>query len=145
MTKEAASKETTIVLAGLLSQAELLSLVLLLEFPWVPEGEGEELDTEDGDKDETEDERDEWMEGLGLGEGVSSTIEELEPRVVEGGLPGTEVGWAGGFEMVDGLGSTVPELEDPLVMVNAGEILPEFPITKFNMTLATEGEGAIYG
>ena len=37
--------------------------------------------------------------------------------------------------MVDEGGSAASELEDPLVMVKVGEMLPELPITKFNITL----------
>ena len=43
------------MLAGLLTQAELLSLVLPLELCWEPEGEGEGPDLRDEDEDETED------------------------------------------------------------------------------------------
>lgn len=115
------------MLAGLLPQAELPLLAPSPEPPRPPEGEGEELGTEDKDKDKTDDE---WTEDDGLGEvlGVSYTIEELEPKVVEGGVPGTE--------MVDEGLPTVPELEDPPVdppvMVKFGEMLPELPITKLN-------------
>jgi len=34
--------------------------------------------------------------------------------------------------MEDGGRSTISELDDPPVMVKVGEMLPEFPITKFN-------------
>ena len=116
----------------LFTQAELLSLALPLELPWEPEGEGEELDFEDVD-DETEDV---GMEGVGVGEGASCVIEEVESGVFEGGLPGTEVPWTSGLETLDGPELTESEVEDPPVMVKGGEMLPELPITKFNMTLA---------
>ena len=118
---------------GLLPQAELLSLVFPLELSWVPEGEGEELDPEDGDKGETEDG---VMEGDGVGEASSDSTEELEPGVFEGGLPGTEVGPGVCFEMLDEPGSSLPEVEDPPVMVKGGEMLPELPITEFNLRSA---------
>lgn len=47
---------------------------------------------------------------------------------------GTEVGLVGGVEMEDERGSTALGFDDPPVMVNGGEMLPELPITKFNMT-----------
>jgi len=110
VTKEATSSEAVILLVGLLPRAELALPALPPELLWVPE-----LSTEDKDKDETEDE---WT------------------GVVEGGVPGTEVGWAGGLEVVDGGRSTVPELDDPPVdppvMVKVGEALPESPITKLD-------------
>lgn len=65
--------------------------------------------------------------GLEEGEGASYMTEESEPRVVEDGVPATEVGWTGGFE-VEGILS-VPELDDPPAMVKDGEILSELPIT----------------
>jgi len=71
------------------------------------------------------------MEGDELGDpGTAlSTIEELEPGVVGGVSPGTEVeGWAAGLEVVDGLGATVVGVEESLVMVKAGEVLSELPI-----------------
>lgn len=123
MTKEATNRETTIVLAGLLTQAELLSLVFPLEFTWEPEGEGEEVDLEDDDGTE-----DGGMEGVGVREGTSCGV-EVEPGVFVGGLPGTEVGWTSGFETLDGPGLTGSEVEDPPVMVKGGEMLPELPIT----------------
>jgi len=64
VTKEATSTETTIVLVGLIPQAELLSLPFLLESCWEPEGEGEELGLEDAGKGETEGG---GVEGVGLG------------------------------------------------------------------------------
>lgn len=126
------------MLAGVFTQAELLLLVFPLELCEVPEGEGEELNT--GDRDEMDDgwRDDEWREDDGLGERgpLSYTTEELEVRVVEGRLPGTEVDWASGSGMGDEGRSTVLELEDPpLVMVKVGEVLPELPITKLNITL----------
>ena len=84
--KQAANKEMTIVLAGLLVQPEPLSALVLLplEFPNVPEGEGEELGPEDGDECEPGD-GDECGPGDGategddeLGEGASSTFEGPE-------------------------------------------------------------------
>jgi len=131
VTKEAASRET-IALAGLLTQAELPLLVVPLEFPGVPVDEGEELDTEDERNDDETEEGGMEDDGLGEGEGTSYMTEELELGVIEGGVPGTGVGWAGGFEMEDGGRSTISELDDPLVMVKVGEILPEFPITKLH-------------
>jgi len=82
------------------------------------------------------------MEGVGVGEGASWTIEEV-PGVLEGGLPGTEVPGISGFETLDGPGLTESEVEDPPpVMVKGGEMLPELPITKFNMTLVGS-QGAV--
>ena len=77
-------------------------------------------------------------DALGVGEETSFTVNEPEPGVVEGGVPGTEVGWtwAGGVEVEGEGGLTVPELDPPLVMVKVGEMFPELPITKFNITLA---------
>ena len=100
MTKEAANREMTIVLAGLLTQAELPLLVFPLEFSAVTEGEGEELDTEDGDDGETGEER---VEEDGLREeGTSCMIKTLGPGVFEGGVSsGTEVGLVGGVETED--------------------------------------------
>ena len=120
------------MLAGLLPQAELLSLAFPLELPWVPEGEGEELDLEDEDGGAG----DRGVEGVGVGEGALCVIEEVESGVFEGGVPGTEVPWTSGLETLDGPRLTESEDEDPPVMVKAGEMLPELPITKFNMTLA---------
>lgn len=141
VTKEATSKETTIVLAGLLTQAELLSLALPLEFTWVPEGGGEELDLEDED-----DGPEGWgIEGVGVGEEPSCGV-EVEPGVFEGGLPGTEVGWTSGFETLEEPGLAGSDVEDPPVIVKTGEMLPELPITielKFNMTLG-DCEGAVW-
>ena len=79
------------------------------------------------------------MEGVGVGLGASCPIEEPEPGVVEGRLPGTEEGLTTGVETLDGPGLTESEFEDPPVMVKVGEMLPELPITKFNTALADEG------
>lgn len=118
---------------GLLTQAELL----LLEFSVVPEGEGEGLDLEDVDKDEIEDGE---VVGVELGEATLFSIGEPEAGVVVGvgWVTGTDVGWAGGVEVVDG-GLTVLELgvPPPLVMVKVGEMLSELPITKPQVTLAS--------
>ena len=97
------------------------------------EGEGDELDLEDWDEDET------WGEGVegvnvGLVVGTISWIEGPDPGVVVGEVLGTGVGWGAGLELVVGLGLTVPGLEDPPVMVNTGEMLPELPITTFNVS-----------
>ena len=93
----------------------------------MPEGEGEELDTDDTEEEATDD---------GRGEGTSSTVEEVKPEVVGGRLSGTEVGWTAGPETVGEGTPTELELEDPPVMVNVGEMLPEFPITVFDISLA---------
>lgn len=120
------------MLAGLLLQAEPLSVLSPLELPaGVPDGEGEELDLEGGDEGGTDGEE---VEGDELGGTTSYTIEELEPGVVEGGAPRTGVGLTVGLEVVDDLGSTVSEVDDPPVMVKGGEMLPELPITEFNTT-----------
>lgn len=76
--KQAANKEMTIVLAGLLVQPEPLSALVLLplEFPNVPEGEGEEFGPEDGDECEPGDGATEGDDELG--EGASSTFEGPE-------------------------------------------------------------------
>jgi len=78
VTREAANRAMTIVLAGFLTQAELPLLVFPLEFSAFTEGEGEELDTEDGEDGET---GEEWMEedGLGEEEGPSCMIKTLGP------------------------------------------------------------------
>lgn len=85
MTKQPASREINIVEAGLLLQAEPVSLLLPLELPAeVPDGEGEEPDLEDEDIGETAGEE---VEGGGLGETTLYAREDSEPGVVEGGLP----------------------------------------------------------
>jgi len=113
--------------------------VFPLEFPGVPLDEGEELDTEGERNDDEAGEGRMEDDGLGEGEGASYMTEELELGVIEGGVPGTGVGCAGGFEMEDEGGSTISELDDPPVMVKVGEILPEFPITKFNSYITLAG------
>lgn len=114
------------MLTGLLTQAALV----LLELSEVPEGEGEEFDVEEVDEEETEDG---WLDGVELGGTTSSWIEVPEPEVVEGvgGVPGTDVGWAGGVEVVDG-GLAAAGDPPPLVMVKVGEMLSALPITKLN-------------
>lgn len=124
-----------------MTQAELPLLVVPLVFPGVPEDEGEELDAEDERNDDETEEGGTEDDGLGEGEGASYMTEELELKVVGGGVPGTGVGWAGGFEMEDEGGSTISELDDPPVMVKVGEMLPEFPITKFNSYITLAGRG----
>ena len=52
------------------------------------------------------------------------------------------VGGTTGFEMLEG--PTEPGVEDPPVMVKAGEMLPELPITRSNTALA-DRKGAIHG
>jgi len=66
--------------------------VVPLEFPGVPEDEGEVLDTEDERSDDGTEEGEMEDDGLGEGEGTSRMTEELELRVVEGGTPGAGVG-----------------------------------------------------
>ena len=124
MTKEAANRETTIVLAGLLTQAELPLLVFPVELPVVTEDDGEELRTADGDNGEIEE------------EGISCITVGLGLRVFEGGVSGTEVGLVVGVEMEDEGRSTVSEPDDPPVIVKGGEMLPEDPITEFDTMLS---------
>lgn len=65
----------------------------------MPEVEGEGLDVEDVDEDETEDG---LVEGVEVGGAALFWIEEPEPGVVEGvgWDTGTGVDWAGGVEVV---------------------------------------------
>jgi hypothetical protein len=144
-TKEPASKEMTMVLIGLLTQAALVLLELLLELPGVPEGEGEELDWEDRAEEETEDG---WVGEDGLGEATLSWFEEPEPVVVVGvgWFAGTGVDWVDEVGVVVGGAAAMLELGDPpppLVIVKVGEILSALPITNFNM-MSADLESALY-
>lgn len=120
------------MLTGLLTQAALLLLLLLLEFSEFPEGVDEGLDLEGVEEEEPEDGE---VEEVGLGVATLFWIGSSEPGVVVvvvgvGWPAGTEVDWADGVGVVAG-GLALVGLGDPpppLVMVKVGEMLPEFPI-----------------
>lgn len=124
------------MLTGLVTQAALLLLLLLLEFSEFPEGVDEGLDLEGVEEEEPEVGEVEEV-GLGVATLFWIGLSEPEPEVVVvvvgvGWLPGTEVDGAGGVGVVAG-GFALLGLGDPpppLVMVKVGEMLPELPITK---------------